>query len=109
MVAGAAFFPAFWMALNQTLYGIRRAYHLSLRRATYVAIMVRISLRIHHIPKLIRFGCSRFASAVGSDCNPLYPFRTDLASCRVDGLIKHHVDLSVNTVFILFLFIVVYF
>ncbi|ENG1468974.1 TPA: hypothetical protein PXM78_000526 [Yersinia enterocolitica] len=56
----------------------------------------------HHIPKLIRFGCSRFASAVGSDCNPLYPFRTDLASCRVDGLIKHHVDLPVNTVFILF-------
>ncbi|WP_156312869.1 hypothetical protein [Yersinia aleksiciae] len=52
------------MALNQTLYGIRRAYHLSLRRATYVAIMVRISLRIHHIPNLSRLVICTFQRSI---------------------------------------------
>ncbi|EKN3337277.1 hypothetical protein QK138_001006 [Yersinia enterocolitica] len=88
VVAGAAFFPAFWMALNQTLYGIRRAYHLSLRRATYVAIMVRISLRIHHIPKPTNlwFPASR-REQTPSMLNKQPVFLTGAASssvCRID-------------------------
>lgn len=62
---------------NQTLCGIHRAYHLSLRIAAYVTISARISLRIHPIPKHSCFGASDIVRRL-----PGMPLPLEVWRCR---------------------------